>query len=180
MCSARPLAYQSLRLRPSSSERDGGGPSGSPPSLAPLVLAERSAGAMQSMTERLFAEKEIVMLETVTTNGATILVQLGLWSSLVWAGTYMYMARKVESLKETINFLDIYIEETEANYGHVIDDYIDHYYSDGEWVEALTSICLRLLSAIWLSTQDSWKTTTPILRMLTRLFPPKLLSGQRL
>ncbi len=75
------------------------------------------------------------MFETVTTNGATILVQLGLWSSLVWAATYMYIARKVQSLEETIGFLDIYIQETEAEYGHVMDDYFDHYYSDGEWVQ---------------------------------------------
>ena len=76
------------------------------------------------------------MFETVATNGATILVQLGLWSTLVWAATYMYMARKVESLEETIGFLDIYIQETEAEFGHVMDDYRQHMFDDymDKWV----------------------------------------------
>ena len=74
------------------------------------------------------------MFETVTTNGATILVQLGMWSGLMWAATYIYMSRKVESLRETINFIDIYIQEAEEEYGHVMDDYFQHHYSDGEWV----------------------------------------------
>jgi hypothetical protein len=48
----------------------------------------------------------------------------------------MYMTEKIRRKDEVIQFLDIYIEEVEQHYGHVIDDYIDHYYSDGEWVKA--------------------------------------------
>jgi hypothetical protein len=76
------------------------------------------------------------MFEIVTTNGAAIATITVLWSTLTWAVTYMYMTEKIRRKDEVIQFLDIYIEEVEQHYGHVIDDYIDHYYSDGEWVKA--------------------------------------------
>lgn len=90
------------------------------------------------------------MFETVTTNGAAILTMILLWSTITWVFTYMYMSEKIRRKDEVIKFLDIYIEEdqtyidmlrghieeTERQFGHVIDDYIDHYYSDGEWVKA--------------------------------------------
>jgi hypothetical protein len=85
------------------------------------------------------------MFETVTTNGATILAQLGLWSTLVWAATYIYMSRKAQDLQDRMDVLDWYIYEMEKEYGHIIDDYKQHvlddylaefgsFYSDGEWV----------------------------------------------
>jgi hypothetical protein len=90
------------------------------------------------------------MFEAVTTNGATILTIILLWSTLAWVGTYMYMSTKVGRLEYKAEFLDWYayeadrelalaLDELEAidkKYGHVIDDYIDHYYSDGEWVRS--------------------------------------------
>ncbi len=74
------------------------------------------------------------MFETVTTNGATILAQLGLWSTLVWAATYIYMSRKAQDLQDRMDVLDWYIYEMEKDFGHVMDDYVDYYYSDGKWV----------------------------------------------
>lgn len=87
------------------------------------------------------------MFETVTTNAAGILTIIVLWSTLVWLSTYMYMSEKIRRKNETIKFLDRYIDlceddirqETEKNqaiereFGHIIDDYIEHYYSDGAW-----------------------------------------------
>lgn len=37
-----------------------------------------------------------MMFQTVSTNAAAILVNMGLWSTLVWAATYMYMNRRRE------------------------------------------------------------------------------------
>ena len=90
------------------------------------------------------------MFETVTTNAAGIATIIVLWSTVTWAITYLYMTEKIRRKDETIQFLDDYIEGDqeymalmrehialiEKDYGHVIDDYIDHYYSDGEWVKA--------------------------------------------
>lgn len=85
------------------------------------------------------------MFETITTNAAGVLTIILLWSTVVWASTYMYMSEKIRRKGETIRFLDHYIERCEDDYdalrqelehierefGHVIDDYIEHYYSDG-------------------------------------------------
>ena len=90
-----------------------------------------------------------MMFEPVTTNAAGLLTIILLWSTLVWVFTYMYMSEKIRRKEEAVRFLDHYIElcerdlraVTERNrvmeeqFGHVIDDYIDHYYSDGEWVQ---------------------------------------------
>jgi hypothetical protein len=67
------------------------------------------------------------MLETVTTNGASILVMITLWATAAWALTYVYMAEKAAKLRETIQFLDIYIDEF-----HRKNEF--DYYSDGEWM----------------------------------------------
>jgi hypothetical protein len=86
-------------------------------------------------------------METVTTNGATILTMLALWGTLTWAFTYMYMGRKVEKLNECIDVLDWYIyesdreverliaekRETERVYGHVMDDYTEYYLTEKGW-----------------------------------------------
>ena len=72
------------------------------------------------------------MLESVATNGATILTVIFLWSTLAWALTYIYMANKLRRKQEVIEFLDMYIEEMEDKYGDVMDDYTD-YYLDKEW-----------------------------------------------
>jgi hypothetical protein len=72
------------------------------------------------------------MLESVATNGATILTVIFLWSTLAWALTYIYMTNKLRRKQEVIEFLDMYIEEMEDKYGDVMDDYTD-YYLDKEW-----------------------------------------------
>jgi hypothetical protein len=91
-----------------------------------------------------------MMFETVTTNAAGIATIIVLWSTVTWAITYLYMSEKIRRKDETIRFLDDYIEadqtymdllrehirDLEKDYGHVIDDYIDHYYSEGKWVQA--------------------------------------------
>ena len=90
------------------------------------------------------------MFETITTNGATILVLMAMWGTLIWAATYMYMGHKLWKKNETINVLDWYIRDAnedldkahedlaaiEREFGHVLDDYVEYYYSDGEWVKA--------------------------------------------
>jgi hypothetical protein len=76
------------------------------------------------------------MFETVATNFAAIATMIVLWSTVTWAITYMYMTEKIRRKDEVIDFLNIYIDESEQHYGNVIDNFIDHYYSDGEWVEA--------------------------------------------
>lgn len=87
------------------------------------------------------------MLETVTTNGASILTILVMWSTITWMLTYAYMGRKVTDLRARIDVLDWYcyesdieIEkllaektETERVYGHVLDDYTDYYLTDKGW-----------------------------------------------
>lgn len=96
------------------------------------------------------------MFETVTTNVPSIMTLIVLWSTLVWVGTYMYMTEKIRRKDETIRFLDHYIELCEDDYrkvkfeldsieqqfGHVLDDYIEHYFEpyteyevqdDGSW-----------------------------------------------
>ncbi len=90
------------------------------------------------------------MFETITTNGATILVLIAMWGTLIWAATYMYMGYKLHQKNEAIDVLDWYIYEAnkdldkaledlaaiERDFGHVLDDYVEYYYSDGEWVKA--------------------------------------------
>lgn len=70
------------------------------------------------------------MTEMIVTNGATVLVQIALWSGLAWAGTYMYMSRKLKKIEE-------YIEAIEEQYGHIMDDWDAHYMDDRlmEYVE---------------------------------------------
>ena len=76
------------------------------------------------------------MTSIVTTNVAGILTIIVIWGTIGFILTYMYMSTKVKKLEETIDFLDDYIREAEKEYGHVIDEYIDHYYSDGEWTRS--------------------------------------------
>jgi len=87
------------------------------------------------------------MFEPVTTNAAGLLTIILLWSTLVWLSTYMYMSEKIRREKETVRFLDDYMDlcerdlraVTERNrimeeqFGDAIDDYIDQYYADGSW-----------------------------------------------
>ena len=82
------------------------------------------------------------MFQTVSTNAAGILTIILMWSTLVWALTYMYMGSKVTELRKTIEVLDWHIYESDLKvasfieerewiervYGHVLDDYTDHYY----------------------------------------------------
>ena len=63
------------------------------------------------------------MLETISTNGATILTIIVLWSTLTWAVTYLYMSRRVTELNK-------YIDWMEFEYGDVIDQWIEHRYDD--------------------------------------------------
>jgi hypothetical protein len=90
------------------------------------------------------------MFETVTTNPAAITAIIVLWSVLAWAVTYMYMSTKVKELEYKAEFLEWYgyeadreleraldkLESIEREFGHVLDDYVEYYYSDGEWVRA--------------------------------------------
>lgn len=89
------------------------------------------------------------MFETVTTNAVSILTLIVLWSSLVWVATYMYMTEKIRRMEDLV--LDeqwkrvtaenqLFLIENE--YGHVLDDYIEHYFEpyaeyevqdDGSW-----------------------------------------------
>ena len=88
------------------------------------------------------------MFETVTTNAVSILTLIVLWSSLVWVATYMYMTEKIRRMEDLV--LDeqwkrvtaenqLFLIENE--YGHVIDDYIEHFepyaeyevQDDGSW-----------------------------------------------
>jgi uncharacterized protein YeeX (DUF496 family) len=52
--------------------------------------------------------------------GPTLIVIILVWSGLVSGLTYMYMSNKVEKLLK-------HIESIENDYGHIIDDYIEHY-----------------------------------------------------
>lgn len=84
------------------------------------------------------------MRDMVTTNGATILTMLALWSTVTWALTYIYMGHKMQKLNECIESLNWYCyysdreieklfaekRETERVYGHVLDDYTDYYLTD--------------------------------------------------
>ena len=54
------------------------------------------------------------MMEAITTNGASILTILVLWSTITWAVTYIYMAKKVDDKDYVIGYLDEYIEQTET------------------------------------------------------------------
>lgn len=90
------------------------------------------------------------MFETTTTNPATILMILAMWGTAIWAVTYLYLSEKIRHKDETIKFLDTYIEEdqtyidmlrdhidqTERDFGHVIDDYVEYYFTDGKWVKS--------------------------------------------
>ncbi len=90
------------------------------------------------------------MLETITTNGVTILTIIVLWSVLTWVATYMYTSTRIRRLENKISVMDWYAYELEKEldktltelqdinekYGDVIDDYIQHYYSNDEWVQA--------------------------------------------
>ena len=81
------------------------------------------------------------MFQIVSTNVAGLLTIIALWSTLTWVITYLYMAEKIRRKDETIKFLDEYIEgdemhiqmlttyvrDIEKSYGHVIDDYTEHY-----------------------------------------------------
>ena len=58
------------------------------------------------------------MFQTVSTNAAGILTIILMWSTLVWAVTYMYMSEKIRREKQAF----------EGEFGHVLDDYTDHYY----------------------------------------------------
>jgi len=99
-----------------------------------------------------------MFLEPVVTNGATVLVQITLWSWLAWTVTYWYMSRKVVDLREKLDTCDWYIyetnleldlmiseraglhehlahlqkiiDETERVYGDVLDDYTEYYLTD--------------------------------------------------
>ena len=73
------------------------------------------------------------MFQTVSTNAAGILTIILMWSTLVWALTYMYMGTRLEQVRQELlgerwlreraeNEL-IYMDE---RYGHVIDDYNRH------------------------------------------------------
>ena len=96
------------------------------------------------------------MFETVATNVLSILTIMVMWSTLVWCVTYLYFIEKIGRKDETIKFLDSYIEICEDDYrkvkfeldsieqqfGHVLDDYIEHYFEpyaeyevqdDGSW-----------------------------------------------
>jgi len=75
------------------------------------------------------------MFEVATVNPIGILVMLVLWGVSIWAITFVWMSEKIRQKDEIIKFLDIYIEDVERDYGHVMDDYFDMYYSDGEWVK---------------------------------------------
>lgn len=63
------------------------------------------------------------MFGTVTTNGASILTIITLWSTLTWAVTYIYMNNKMTKLQ-------MYIDAIEFEYGDLLDDYFDHMYGD--------------------------------------------------
>jgi hypothetical protein len=89
-----------------------------------------------TMTENIFAAKEIGMFETVATNGAAILTLIAVWSTLVWMVTYLYMDLKLKQKDQVIEVLDYYIESVERDFGHVMDDYTDYYLTD-KGMEAL-------------------------------------------
>ena len=74
------------------------------------------------------------MMETITTNGASILTIIALWSTLTWLVTYMYMSERVRRIQVIVELLQFEIDENEREFGHVLDDYIQHHYSDGEWI----------------------------------------------
>jgi len=68
----------------------------------------------------------------------TVAVIVAAWCTLVWLATYMYMSRRVNSLVDSLNFL-------ESEYGDLIDDYEQHRYDDyvdyelnenGHWYES--------------------------------------------
>jgi len=75
------------------------------------------------------------MFEVATTNAAAILTMLAMWGVSIWAATYWWMSEKIRRQNELIEFLDSYIEGVERDYGHVMDDYFEMYYSNGEWVQ---------------------------------------------
>jgi hypothetical protein len=65
------------------------------------------------------------MMETITTNGASILTIIALWSTITWAVTYIYMAKKVEDKNYVIAYLDEYIEQS--------DTYLDVLRAEMKW-----------------------------------------------
>lgn len=89
------------------------------------------------------------MLETVTTNGASILTILVMWSTITWMLTYVYMGRKVADLRARIEVLDWYCYESDvtiddlnaqlefidSQFGDVMDDYTEYYLTDKGWDE---------------------------------------------
>ena len=64
-------------------------------------------------------------METITTNGASILTIIALWSTITWAVTYIYMAKKVEDKNYVIAYLDEYIEQS--------DTYLDVLRAEMKW-----------------------------------------------
>jgi hypothetical protein len=65
------------------------------------------------------------MMEIITTNGASILTIIALWSTVTWAVTYIYMAKKVEDKNYVIAYLDEYIEQS--------DTYLDVLRAEMKW-----------------------------------------------
>lgn len=69
------------------------------------------------------------MLDMVTTNGATILTMLVLWSTVIWAFTYIYMGHKVQKLNECIESLDWYCYYSDIEVKELLAE-------KGDWVKA--------------------------------------------
>jgi hypothetical protein len=72
------------------------------------------------------------MLDSVTTNGASIFVLILLWSSLTWAVTYLYMNRKVRDFENKIDVLDWYCYESDKTVALWRDAY---YEKDNTYVD---------------------------------------------
>jgi hypothetical protein len=80
-----------------------------------------------------------MLMESFSTNGATVLTIAILWCVVTWVGTYMYLKTKhsqeICRLEYTIEFLDEYIMVTEENIHRRGDVWTDYTLTEkGQWI----------------------------------------------